>query len=94
MTKSATATRRPGPGRPPVRRQKQTALRRFIESKGLEQFGRMNPHLRALAERAGLSTDAVYRVARGDYNLRLANARALSKATRGKVSVAELMGAA
>ena len=68
-------------------------LRAYIEGLDYAQpFGRTNKNLIKIAAKAGISVEAVYRVSRGDYKLRPANALALSKATGGKVSAAHLTG--
>ena len=72
-------------------------LRKYIEAQsaklpGKPAFGRANPVVIKLAERSGLSAEGIYRTARGDYNLRLENAKLVSKATGNKVSVPNLMG--
>ena len=72
-------------------------LRKYIEAQsaklpGKPVFGRTNPVVVKLAEKSGLSAEGIYRTARGDYNLRLDNAKIVSKATAGKVSVAQLIG--
>ena len=76
---------------------KKSPLRTYIEAQSAKlpakpAFGRTNPVVVKLAEKSGLSAEGIYRTARGDYNLRLENAKAVAVATGRKVSVANLMG--
>jgi hypothetical protein len=72
---------------------KKSPLRTYIEGLDPEApFGRTNPHVIKIAAKAKISVEALYRVSRGDYKLRAANAMALSKATGGAVSAAHLAG--
>lgn len=78
-----------------TRKKKQHPLRAYIEEHadaGGQPFGRTHPVVVRLSEASGISAEAIYRVARGDYNLKPANAMALSKATGGEVSSSILVG--
>lgn len=73
---------------------KPTKLRAYIEKSSPpgDAFGRNNKVLVRLAKKSKLSVEFVYRVALGNYNPKPANATALSKATGGAVSAANLAG--
>lgn len=79
----------------PTRKKKIHPLRTYIDglpNAGNARFGRTHPCVVELAKKSKLSVEAIYRVARGEYNLRAKNAAALSKATGGIVSAASLAG--
>lgn len=79
---------------PPKTATKIHPLRTYIEDKApSSRFGRKHPTIDKLAKASGLSIEAIYRVARGDYGLSANNARLLSKATRGAVPVSALHSA-
>ena len=67
-------------------------LRRYVELQDEGRWGRSNPPLIKMAKKTGLSAEALYRVGRGDYNLRNVNATKVSKATGGAVSAGTLAG--
>lgn len=69
-------------------------LRAYVDMQAEGRWGRSNPTLIKLAKKTGLSAEALYRVGRGDYNLRNANATKVSKATGGMVTAAQLAGVA
>lgn len=67
-------------------------LRAYVEACNEGCWGRTNPTLIRLAKKSGLSAEALYRVGRGDYNLRNTNATKVAKATGGAVSAGALAG--
>lgn len=69
-------------------------LRAYCDLQAEGRWGRSNPTLIKLARKTGLSAEALYRVGRGDYNLRNVNATKVAKATGGMVTAAQLVGIA